>query len=78
MREQRPFEDLQAEGLLWLINRSALHPLGCALAFHTDDEGNVTGWSMLGDGTQVFGYSEEVDDEKFNAMRLFFELLEDE
>lgn len=53
----RPFSEFRTEGLLWLINTSVFHPRGYALAFHYDDEGNVTGWSLLGDGTEPWVFS---------------------
>jgi hypothetical protein len=43
----RPFAELRDTGLLWLINRLALHPRSLALALHTDETGNVLGWSLL-------------------------------
>ncbi|WNI20352.1 hypothetical protein [Actinacidiphila sp. ITFR-21] len=43
----RPFAELRDTGLLWLINRVVLHPRGLALALHTDDAGDVLGWSLL-------------------------------
>jgi hypothetical protein len=43
----RPWTDLRNSGLLWLINRTALHPRGVALAVHTDDRGAFTGWSLI-------------------------------
>jgi hypothetical protein len=45
--QPRPFAELRDTGLLWLINRAALHPRGTALALHTDGAGDVTGWSLL-------------------------------
>lgn len=48
----RPFAELREEGLLWLINTSVFHPRGYALAVHLDDDGNATGWSLFGDGTE--------------------------
>lgn len=43
----RPFAELRDTGLLWLLNRTALHPRGLALALHTDEAGEVLGWSLL-------------------------------
>lgn len=43
----RPFAELRDTGLLWLLNRVALHPRGLALALHTDAAGDVLGWSLL-------------------------------
>lgn len=43
----RSFAQLRDTGLLWLINRVALHPRGLALALHCDGEGQAYGWSLL-------------------------------
>lgn len=43
----RPWTDLRTSGLLWLINRTAFHPRGLALAVHTDRHGRFTGWSLM-------------------------------
>lgn len=70
----RPFADLKMEetGLLWLINRVCFHPRGYALALHADDDGTVSGWSMLGDGTEVWTFSAESDDECFAKVQAYF------
>lgn len=52
----RPFKDLRDSGLLWLINRSVLHPRGFALALTVADDGEATGWSLLGDGSEPWSY----------------------
>jgi hypothetical protein len=57
--DQRPWNDLATTGLLWLINTSILHPRGYALAIHTDNDGNATGWSILGDGTERWAFAEQ-------------------
>lgn len=50
----RPFSELVDEGLLWLINVTVFHPRGYALALHFDDGGDVTGWSLRGDGGEAW------------------------
>lgn len=50
----RPFDELRATGLLWLINASVFHPRGYALAIHAD------GWSLLGDGGEVWQFGDDV------------------
>ncbi|MEU1853953.1 hypothetical protein ABZ499_33020 [Streptomyces sp. NPDC019990] len=45
--EARPFSALRDAGLLWLINRTALHPRGLALALHLDGDGQAYGWSLV-------------------------------
>lgn len=41
-----------ADGLLYLVNTSVLHPRGFALTLHVDDAGNPTGLSITGDGNE--------------------------
>lgn len=68
----RPFAELRDHGLLWLINRAVLHPRGFALALHVADDGQVTGWSLVGDGTEPWQYAEEADeDQRFQAVEEF-------
>ncbi len=65
----RPFEALRDSSLLWLINRVVFHPRGYALAFHYADggdgsgEGEATGWSLVGDGTEPWKFSGDVDED---------------
>lgn len=70
-----PFEALREHGLLWLINRTVFHPMGLALALDYPaastseqiiaNEIEPTGWMLLGDGSEVFTMSEELDEENF-------------
>ena len=57
----RPFADLRATGLLWLINTTVFHPRGYALALHFDgkhpDLGACTGWSLMGDGSEPWQFA---------------------
>lgn len=69
--DYRPLSELSDEGLLWLINRVAFHPRGLALAFHYDDDGVVVGWSMRGDGTEIWSFKDEDDDEHFDRVRRY-------
>lgn len=59
----RPFAGLRDSGLLWLINRVVFHPRGFAFALHTDHAGKVTGWSLLGDGSEPWTFPRDVDQE---------------
>lgn len=59
--EQRDIEEFRTSGLLWLVNRSVFHPRGFALAFHYDDDGDFTGWSLLGDGSQPFAFDHDFE-----------------
>ena len=57
MNEQRPFSELRDTGLLWLINTTVFHPRGYAIALHFNDQGEATGWSLLGDGTELWQFA---------------------
>jgi hypothetical protein len=41
------------------------HPRGFALAFHKDEKGEVTGWSIIGNGGEVWAFNDSDDDEGF-------------
>lgn len=60
----RPIEELRDSGLLWLINRTVFHPRGLALSLHFN-EGAVTGWSLIGNGSEIIAFDEEQDDRGF-------------
>jgi hypothetical protein len=54
----KQFRDL---GFLWLLNTTALHPRGYAIAFHwaagADPEVNEPiGWSIMGDGSEPWTF----------------------
>lgn len=78
-----PFEDFQANGLLWLVNRVVFHPRGYALAFHKTCAGTISGWSMLGDGTETWSFSDTpgqdqpTEDELFDAVNSFLASVKD-
>ncbi len=58
--------DLVDDGLLWLINRTTFHPRGYALAA-TVVNGKVTGFQLLGDGSEPWSFAEGADEGKFEA-----------
>jgi len=68
----RGFSEFRESGLLWLVNREVFHPRGYALAFQVEDDGSVSGWSLLGDGSECWTFSPEADDEGFERVREFF------
>jgi len=68
----RPLVELSDTGLLWLINRTVFHPRGLALALHRRD-GDVTGWSIMGDGSEVWTFTEEADDRNYATALAFLE-----
>lgn len=63
--EIKNFSEFQKLGFLWAFNRFVLHPRGYAAAFVYDDNNEVVGWQLLGDGTQVWKFAEDTDDEGF-------------
>lgn len=62
--EGRPFAELRPTGLLWLINVTVFHPRGYALAIHLNDEGEATGWSLMGDGTESWTMGDPPEDQR--------------
>jgi hypothetical protein len=70
----RPFEELRDTGLVWLFNTTVLHPRGYALAIHLADDGEATGWSLLGDGSEPWAFAcddatRDMLDERFQAIK---------
>lgn len=63
--EARGFDEIRESGLLWLINKALFHPRGYALAWVKDENGNTEGWTILGDGSEPWCFSEEIDNEYF-------------
>lgn len=62
------FESMSACGVLWLINRVVFHPRGYALALeYADGEPHPYGWSIQGDGSEVWSFQLD-EDEKFAAV----------
>lgn len=74
-RPPRPFKDVRGTGLLWYLNKTALHPRGFALAFHQDDNGEIVGWSLLGDGKEVWRFTDQSDEEGFRKWEDFLTTL---
>lgn len=60
--------DLQADGVLWLINRVVFHPRGFALALMSDGS-----FDLQGDGTEPWSMPARVDDQKFAAVEALFD-----
>lgn len=58
--------DLQADSLLWLINRQVFHPRGYALALDTE----TGAFSLLGDGTEPWSFPGDGSDEIANLERV--------
>jgi len=76
-----PLSDLRTFGLLWLINKVVFHPRGFALGLELDDEtGDVTGWGMIGDGTEPWSFGNlpdgtPIDDDSFTKVEAFLEMM---
>jgi hypothetical protein len=60
----RPWEDLSSTGLLWLVNRVVFHPRGFALTL-VKQHGKVVGWNLQDDGTEVWRFTDDKDDQHF-------------
>lgn len=69
----RPLAELREHGLLWLINRTVFHPRGYALALEVDEQGDVTGWALMGEGDEPWRYAPQVNEaELFAKAEAFF------
>lgn len=44
----RSWDELRTSGALWLINSSAFHPRGAAIAICHDADGEPVGWMLVG------------------------------
>lgn len=53
---QFPLEDLFDKGILWMVNATIFHPRGFAMALSMDEDGQVTGWRLMGDGTEPWAF----------------------
>lgn len=60
----RPYEpvDLQADGVLWMVNKTVFHPRGFALALAED--GSL---SLMGDGSEPWTFEHSIEFEPFDA-----------
>lgn len=71
------FRDLETSGLLWLFNETALHPRGHHLSLIFED-GELTGWDLFGDGTEVCRHDDTVDsDAAFATVNRFLKEMGD-
>lgn len=70
----RPMSTFRENGMLWYINKVAFHPRGFALGVEVDrDDGTIKGWTILGNGKEVWSFKENDDDDGF---QLFEALLD--
>lgn len=71
--EIRPMSTFRDYGLLWYINRVAFHPRGFALALDVNDDGDITGWQVWGNGDEPWQYGAPVDEnDAFDAIEALF------
>lgn len=66
-----PF-DWHEDGVLWLINRVVFHPRGYAL---TRQRGADPEWTIQGDGTDVWTFTNDDDDKLFVAVEALFDRM---
>lgn len=59
VNRRRSWEELKSTGLLWLINATTLHPRGYALGLLRDEEGEIDGWCIVGDGKEPWVFTDE-------------------
>lgn len=52
---KRSWAEIRSTGLLWYIN-TLLHPRGFAIAVYPDDEGQLEGWALVGDGSEPMSF----------------------
>jgi hypothetical protein len=69
MTGDRPIDELRDSGLLWLINRTVFHPRGLALALVYGENAVVTGWRLMGDGTEPVWFSPDDEAGLFAAAK---------
>lgn len=67
MTQDRPISELRDSGLLWLINRTVFHPRGLALGLTFGEAGEVTGWRLIGDGSEPMWFSPDDEPLLFGA-----------
>lgn len=52
----RSFDEFREVGLLWLLNKSVVHPRGFAIAFEYGPTGELLGWKLVGDGKEPWTF----------------------
>lgn len=66
------FNDLEKSGLLWLINRCVFHPRGFVFGLIPDENGNIAGWTVVGDGKKPLQFDFDMDEIGFLTVETFF------
>jgi hypothetical protein len=72
--DKRSFDALPDSGVLWAINRLVFHPRGFALTLHVQD-GVAIGWSIQGNGKEVWTFDIHDDDDQFNKFEALLDSL---
>lgn len=63
------FRRLSEYGVLWLVNRVVFHPRGFALSLvYEDGATEPRGWTIEGNGSEVWSFGGFDEDEKFAAV----------
>lgn len=67
------FRRMSEFGVLWLINRVVFHPRGFALALeYAEGADEPLGWSIQGDGSEVWVFQGFDEDEKMREVEALF------
>lgn len=80
MTELRAIEDMSSidpekeTAVLWAMNRFIFHPRGFAMTFSVDEEKKVDGWYLQGNGTEVWAFDSESDDDGFAKFEAFLNM----
>jgi len=69
------FNELEKSGLLWLINRIVFHPRGFVLGLIPDENGNIIGWTVVGEGKNPLVFNPEMDEMGFLTAETFLAKL---
>jgi hypothetical protein len=73
-RDAFSFNQLREEGVLFMINRLVFHPRGYALALeYADGETEPRGWNIIGDGTEIWCFYHEEEQEPFERFKSLLE-----
>ncbi len=67
--------DWHDDGILWMINRNVFHPRGFALTRNRNPAEGESEWTMQGDGSEAWSFTEEMDDRGFAASEAFLRRL---
>lgn len=66
--------DIINDGVLWYINRLCFHPRGFALSYDITEKT----FALMGNGSEVWTFSSDVDDDKFIVINKLFAFAAEE